>query len=74
MKTVKLTQALIQSYRPSFRTYTVWDSLTPMLGVRVCCDGRCFYVMRTAKGNQTVASTEQIKLKTAREYVDVARQ
>ncbi|MGX9522776.1 tyrosine-type recombinase/integrase [Vibrio mediterranei] len=48
---------------------TVWDSLTPMLGVRVCCDGRCFYVMRTAKGNQTVASTEQIKLKTAREYV-----
>jgi hypothetical protein len=26
--------------------------------------------MRTAKGNQTVASTEQIKLKTVREYVE----
>ncbi|MGX9522956.1 tyrosine-type recombinase/integrase [Vibrio mediterranei] len=70
MRTVKLTQAIIQSYRPSSRTYTVWDSLTPMLGVRVCRDGRCFYVMRTAKGNQTVASTEQIKLKAAREYVE----
>ncbi|MGR5299392.1 tyrosine-type recombinase/integrase, partial [Vibrio mediterranei] len=70
MRTVKLTQAIIQSYNPSSRTYTVWDSLTPILGVRVCRDGRCFYVMRTAKGNQTVASTEQIKLKTAREYVE----
>lgn len=68
MKAVKLTQTLIKSLKLQARTYNVWDSQVPTLGVRVCSDNQRFYIMRTQNGSQKIASVEQVSLKTARQH------
>lgn len=68
MKTVKLTQRLIESLPVKSHAYTVWDSQAPLLGVRVCRDGQCFYLIRTAQGRHKIALVAQISLKTARQH------
>ncbi|MGX9522737.1 tyrosine-type recombinase/integrase [Vibrio mediterranei] len=65
----RLTLAMIRGLRPKTRTYTVWDTQVPALGVRVYADGRCFYVTHLPSINKKLASVGQLTLKKARQHV-----
>ncbi|MFA0299367.1 site-specific integrase, partial [Vibrio sp. 10N.222.46.A3] len=60
---------VIQSLHSKTRTYTVWDTKIPALGVRVYADDRRFYVTYLPIPNKTLAAVGQFTLKQARQHV-----
>jgi len=69
MRSQRLTSKGLRSLRPKTRTYTLWDTQLPALGVRVYSDGRCFYVTRLPSANKKIALVGQLSLKKARQHV-----
>jgi len=69
MRTLLLTSKVIQSLNSKTRTYTVWDTQVPALGVRVYADGRRFYVTHLPTTNKRIALVGQLTLKKARQHV-----
>ncbi|MCF7507111.1 site-specific integrase [Vibrio sp. L3-7] len=69
MKSLLFTSKVIQSLNSKTRTYTVWDTQVPALGVRVYTDGRRFYVTHLSIPNQTLAVVGQLTLKKVRQHV-----
>lgn len=69
MRTSLLTSKVIQSLNLTTRTYTVWDTQVPALGVRVYADGRRFYVTHLPATNKRLALVGQLSLKKARQHV-----
>lgn len=74
MKSQLLTSKVIQSFHAKTRTYTVWDTQVPALGVRVYTDGRRFYVTHLPSANKKLALVGQLTLKKARQYVQALQQ
>ncbi|ARC94517.1 site-specific recombinase [Vibrio coralliilyticus] len=69
MKSLLFTSKVIQSLNSKTRTYTVWDTQVPALGVRVYTDGRRFYVTHLSVPNQTLVAVGQLTLKKVRQHV-----
>ncbi|MEZ8107364.1 site-specific integrase, partial [Vibrio cortegadensis] len=69
MKSLLFSSKVVQSLNAKARTYTVWDTKNPALGVRVYADGRRFYVTYLPIPNKTLAAVGQFTLKQAREHV-----
>ncbi|MFA0609242.1 tyrosine-type recombinase/integrase [Vibrio sp. 10N.222.49.B4] len=69
MKSLLFTSKVIQSLHSKTRTYTVWDTQVPALGVRVYTDGRRFYVTHLSIPNKTLAAVGQLTLKKVRQHV-----
>ncbi|MEZ8269488.1 tyrosine-type recombinase/integrase [Vibrio cyclitrophicus] len=69
MKSLLFTSKVIQSLHSKTRTYTVWDTKIPALGVRVYADDRRFYVTYLPIPNKTLAAVGQFTLKQARQHV-----
>ncbi|MEZ8042256.1 tyrosine-type recombinase/integrase, partial [Vibrio sp. 1F263] len=69
MKSLLFTSKVIQSLNSKTRTYTVWDTQVPALGVRVYTDGRRFYVTHLSIPNQTLGTVGQLTLKKMRQHV-----
>lgn len=69
MKSLLFTSKVIQSLHSKTRTYTVWDTQVPALGVRVYTDGRRFYVTHLSVPNQTLVAVGQLTLKKVRQHV-----
>ncbi|MDC5825256.1 site-specific integrase [Vibrio europaeus] len=69
MKSLLFTSKVIQSLHSKTRTYTVWDTQVPALGVRVYTDGRRFYVTHLSVPNKTLAAVGQLTLKKMRQQV-----
>lgn len=69
MTSLLFTSKVIQSLYSKTRTYTVWDTKMPALGVRVYADGRRFYVTYLPIPNKTLAAVGQFPLKQARQHV-----
>ncbi len=69
MKSQCLSLATIGTLLPRTRTYTVWDTQVPALGVRVHADGRRFYVTHLSTTNKKLGSVGQLTLKKARQHV-----
>ena len=69
MKSLLFTSKVIQSLNSKTRTYTVWDTQVPALGVRVYTDGRRFYVTHLSIPNKTLAAVGQLTLKKVRQHV-----
>lgn len=69
MKSLLFTSKVIESLNSKTRTYTVWDTQVPALGVRVYNDGRRFYVTHLSIPNKTLAAVGQLTLKKVRQHV-----
>ncbi|MEZ9839939.1 tyrosine-type recombinase/integrase [Vibrio sp. 10N.261.52.C11] len=69
MKSLLFTSKVIQLLHSKTRTYTVWDTQVPALGVRVYTDGRRFYVTHLSIPNKTLAAVGQLTLKKVRQHV-----
>lgn len=69
MKSLLFTSKVIQSLNSKTRTYTVWDTQMPALGVRVYTDGRRFYVTHLSIPNKTLGTVGQLTLKKMRQHV-----
>ncbi|MDP2592759.1 site-specific integrase [Vibrio splendidus] len=69
MKSLLFSSKVVQSLNAKARTYTVWDTKNPALGVRVYADGRRFYVTYLPIPNKTLAAVGQFTLKQARDHV-----
>ncbi|MGD8116446.1 tyrosine-type recombinase/integrase [Vibrio sp. TRT 29B02] len=69
MKSLLLTSKVIQSLNSKTRTYTVWDTQVPALGVRVYSDGRRFYVTHLPTESKKLALVGQLTLTKARQHV-----
>ncbi|HAS6021811.1 TPA: tyrosine-type recombinase/integrase [Vibrio vulnificus] len=69
MKSLLFTSKVIESLNSKTRTYTVWDTQVPALGVRVYTDGRRFYVTHLSIPNKTLAAVGQLTLKKVRQHV-----